>query len=402
VADVPGTRKPATRTSRSSPQPRPMSGRLPAVARQARQPKKQHMSNAQPDTRGAGGERRKRRSRGGRGRNRTRQDEQGSNSSPQSRGERGERGERRERTHGGQHRGERNQNRGERGDRDERGPRPPRKEFKPAPLKWWQKLLKAIGLYKEPVRPPRPERKESVRFEEGPPSGDVIPTAAPREVKSNTRNARQPGAEGGAPPRERERERDRDRDRDRDRERRPERSERSERTEVSGSRIYLGNLSYDTTEEDLKDLFKGVGTVRNVEIVYNRRTHKSKGYGFVDMLNTEEAKRCVEVLHDQFFMGRKLVVSGAKSKEHEDALREEIVEREPRAAAAAVATAAVVAPVAVEEATPVAEAAPVEEVTSLVEAAPVEEAQASEPVAEAEVAPAPVAENEEQTPDTHA
>lgn len=369
------------------------------------------MSNAQPDTRGAGGERRRRRSRGGKGRNRNRQDgnnnEQGNNS-PQNRGERGDR---RERNHGGQNRGERNQNRGDRGDRGERGPRPPRKEFKPAPLKWWQKLLKAIGLYKEPVRPPRSERKESVRFEEGPPSaGPAINMgAAPREVKSNTRNARQPGAgnEGGAPPKQRERGERGERG---DRERQPR-----ERGEVSGSRIYLGNLSYETTEEDLRDLFKGVGTVRNVEIVYNRRTHKSKGYGFVDMLNTEEAKRSVEVLHDQFFMGRKLVVSGAKSKEHEDALREETVEERPRAAApaAAAAAVAVAAPAVVEAAVeapapaPVAEAAPVTVEAPVAEAVPAAEIVtplvAAEAEAEVEATPAPAAEpapiadnNEEQ------
>ena len=219
------------------------------------------MSNATPDTRGAGGERRRKRSRGGKGRNRNRNNNEHNNNS--NRGEGG-------------------------GNRGNRGPRRPRKEFKPAPLTWWQKLLKAIGLYKEPVRPPRPERKERVRFEEGPPSG----------VKSNTRNARK-SESGGSP-------------------RRPQ-----ERTAVATSRIYLGNLSYDASEEDLKDLFKGVGTVRNVEIVYNRRTHRSKGYGFVDMLNLDEAKKAVEILHDQFFMGRKLVVSGAKTKDHEDDAAEE-------------------------------------------------------------------------------
>ncbi len=256
------------------------------------------MSNATPDTRGAGGERRKRRSRGGKGRNRNRQHN----------GNEENRHDRNRHEGGNRHRGER-----ERGERGERAPRPPRKEYKPAPLTLWQKILKIFGLYKEPVRPPRPAKKESVRFEEGP----------PREVKSNTRNARQ----GGDAPPQRER-------------RTPE------KTEVGSPRIYLGNLSYDASEEDLKDLFKGVGTVRNVEIVYNRRTHKSKGYGFVDMLNVEEAKRSVEVLHDQFFMGRKLVVSGAKTKEHEDALREESAEPAlPRQAAAAPVQAEAAAPV---------------------------------------------------------
>jgi RNA recognition motif-containing protein len=188
-------------------------------------------------------------------------------------------------------------------------------------------------------------------------------------VKSNTRNARQGGGEG---PQQREDRPERQgRPERKERGERPERGERrpQERGEVSGSRIYLGNLSYEASEEDLKDLFKGVGTVRNVEIVYNRRTHKSKGYGFVDMLNTEEAKRSVEVLHDQFFMGRKLVVSGAKSKEHEDAVREEMPE--PRAVQAAPAAVAA-APEVVEELPTIIEDAPV------TEEAPVAEAPASD------------------------
>ena len=282
---------------RSSLQPRPNAGGCPP-SRERPANRNENMSNATPDTRGAGdGQRRRRRSRGGKGRNRNRQDQDQNNSNP-NQGQ--------HRHHGG------DRNRGDRGDRGERGPRPPRKEFKPAPLTLWQKILKIFGLYKEPVRPPRPAKKESVRFEEGP----------PREVKSNTRNARQGEQREPREPRE------------------PRERRSPEKTEVGSQRIYLGNLSYDASEEDLKDLFKGVGTVRNVEIVYNRRTHKSKGYGFVDMLNVEEAKRSVEVLHDQFFMGRKLVVSGAKTKEHEDALKEETVAPAESAAPAAPAASA--------------------------------------------------------------
>jgi hypothetical protein len=59
-----------------------------------------------------------------------------------------------------------------------------------------------------------------------------------------------------------------------------------------------------------------------VEVVYNRTTHRSKGYGFIEMIDIDEAKRTVEVLHDQFFMGRQLTVSGAKSKDHEEAEKE--------------------------------------------------------------------------------
>ena len=96
--------------------------------------------------------------------------------------------------------------------------------------------------------------------------------------------------------------------------------------------MYVGNLSYDVSEQDLQELFKGIGGVRNVEIVYNRSTHRSKGYGFVEMLHMDEAMRAVEVLHDQPFMGRKLTVSGAKSKgQDEREEREERGERPQRA-----------------------------------------------------------------------
>ena len=154
-------------------------------------------------------------------------------------------------------------------------------------LSWWQKLLKAVGLYKEPAKPER--RKEQPK-----------PTEA-KPPKSNTRNARsgdgatKPAAEPSA--------------------KRGQRNQRGgDRSTVESSRVYVGNLSYDVTEQDLQELFKGIGGVRNVEIVYNRSTHRSKGYGFVEMLHKDEAIRAVEVLHDQPFMGRKLIVSGAKSR----------------------------------------------------------------------------------------
>ena len=110
-------------------------------------------------------------------------------------------------------------------------------------------------------------------------------------------------------------------------------------------------MSYDVYEQDLQELFKGIGGVRNIEIVYNRSTHRSKGYGFVEMLRMDEAIRAVEVLHDQPFMGRNMTVSGAKSKgqdEREDT--EEPGDREPTrvvlaSTAPAVAAAVVAEPV---------------------------------------------------------
>jgi RNA recognition motif-containing protein len=87
--------------------------------------------------------------------------------------------------------------------------------------------------------------------------------------------------------------------------------------EVTSPKLYVGNLSFEATESDLFELFKGVGAVRNAEIVTNKFNEKSKGFGFVTMSSVEEAKRAVVELHDKEFLGRKLVVSGAKSGERE-------------------------------------------------------------------------------------
>jgi RNA recognition motif-containing protein len=86
-----------------------------------------------------------------------------------------------------------------------------------------------------------------------------------------------------------------------------------EAIEVTSPKLYVGNLSFDATESDLFELFKGVGSVASSEIVSHKQTEKSKGFGFVTMASIEEAKRAVDVLHDKEFMGRKLVVSGAKT-----------------------------------------------------------------------------------------
>jgi RNA recognition motif-containing protein len=86
-----------------------------------------------------------------------------------------------------------------------------------------------------------------------------------------------------------------------------------ELVEVTTAKLYVGNLSYDAGENDLFELFKGVGAVRNAEIV----AHKSKGFGFVTMATVDEARRAVTELHDKEFMGRKLVVSGAKANDRE-------------------------------------------------------------------------------------
>ncbi len=92
----------------------------------------------------------------------------------------------------------------------------------------------------------------------------------------------------------------------------PREPRKPETIEVTTPRLYVGNLSYDAAESDLLELFSGVGTVANVEIITNKHTQRSKGFGFVQMNSVSEAKRAVDDLHDKDYMGRKLVVSGAK------------------------------------------------------------------------------------------
>lgn len=100
----------------------------------------------------------------------------------------------------------------------------------------------------------------------------------------------------------------------------PSRSPRKpESVEVTTPRLYVGNLSFEATESDLFELFNGVGAVQNAEVVTYKHNQRSKGFAFVQMLTVEEAKRAVQELHDKDFLGRKLVVSGAKSSEHHSA-----------------------------------------------------------------------------------
>lgn len=244
------------------------------------------------------GQRRRRRSNGGNNRNENNNSNRGNSTGRQSGG-------------------------GNRSDRNDQS-KPARRPM-PAPvLTWWQKILKAVGLYKEPVRPPRPERRP-----DSPKSGQ---SNEPRKTKTRDARSDQQVQPQSREPRENNQRSEKRRERGDRNERSDRNNDRGDRdgrprggdpSTVESRRVYVGNLSYETSESDLEELFKGVGAVRRVEIVYNRNTHRSKGYGFIEMLDIDEAKRCVEVLHEQFFMGRKLTVSGAKSKDYESAESDE-------------------------------------------------------------------------------
>lgn len=96
-----------------------------------------------------------------------------------------------------------------------------------------------------------------------------------------------------------------------------ERRSKPEKVEVNSPRLYVGNLSYDSTNEDLEELFSEAGTVNSVDIIFNRHSGRSKGYGFLEMSDIDEAKQVMETFQDRLFMGRKLVINGAKAKQED-------------------------------------------------------------------------------------
>lgn len=77
--------------------------------------------------------------------------------------------------------------------------------------------------------------------------------------------------------------------------------------------IYVGNLSYDLTEDQLRKEFEAFGKVNSARIITNRYNGKSKGFGFVQMPNREEAEKAVAALNDKDFMGRRMKCNEAKN-----------------------------------------------------------------------------------------
>lgn len=79
--------------------------------------------------------------------------------------------------------------------------------------------------------------------------------------------------------------------------------------------IYVGNLSYDMTENDLHDLFEAYGAIVKANIIMDRDSGRSKGFGFVEMEDSEEGKKAIEELDGQSVKGRNLRVNEARPRE---------------------------------------------------------------------------------------
>jgi RNA recognition motif-containing protein len=81
------------------------------------------------------------------------------------------------------------------------------------------------------------------------------------------------------------------------------------------TRLFVGNLSYQTAENDLQDYFAQAGTVTSVNLMMDKMTGKSRGFAFIEFASAEEANKAVEEFHNKEFQGRPLTVNIARPRE---------------------------------------------------------------------------------------
>ncbi|MBV5304059.1 MAG: RNA-binding protein [Chlorobium sp.] len=86
--------------------------------------------------------------------------------------------------------------------------------------------------------------------------------------------------------------------------------------------IYIGNLAYSVTEDDLRDSFSEFGQVESASIINDKFSGRSKGFGFVDMPNDSEARQAIESLNDKDLNGRTIKVNEAKPREERPVRRD--------------------------------------------------------------------------------
>ncbi len=82
-----------------------------------------------------------------------------------------------------------------------------------------------------------------------------------------------------------------------------------------GNKLYVGNLSYSVTSADLERLFGAYGTVQSAQVISDKFSGQSKGFGFVEMGNDQEAQAAINALNGQQHEGRALTVNEAKPRE---------------------------------------------------------------------------------------
>src|SRR6202158_5068356 len=82
-----------------------------------------------------------------------------------------------------------------------------------------------------------------------------------------------------------------------------------------GKKLYVGNLGYSVTDSDLEKLFAAHGTVESAQVIMDRDTDRSKGFGFVEMKSDQEAQAAIQALNGQDRGGRALTVNEARPRE---------------------------------------------------------------------------------------
>ena len=80
-------------------------------------------------------------------------------------------------------------------------------------------------------------------------------------------------------------------------------------------KLYVGNLSYGTTDSDLQNMFEEFGTVQSAQVIMDRESGRSKGFGFVEMGSDQEAQAAIKALNGKDMDGRALTVNEAKPRE---------------------------------------------------------------------------------------
>jgi len=84
---------------------------------------------------------------------------------------------------------------------------------------------------------------------------------------------------------------------------------------MSQARLFVGNLSYQTGENDLQDYFAQVGAIKSVNLMMDKVTGKSRGFAFVEFSTAEEAQKAIEQFHNKDFQGRAITVNVARPRE---------------------------------------------------------------------------------------
>jgi RNA recognition motif-containing protein len=81
------------------------------------------------------------------------------------------------------------------------------------------------------------------------------------------------------------------------------------------AKLYVGNLPYTTVDDDLQTLFSQAGTVKSAQVIKDRQSGRSKGFGFVEMSSSEEAQNAITMFHGKDYSGRPLTVNIARPRE---------------------------------------------------------------------------------------